>query len=875
MVISALLVGAVTTFLWGANWEMEATLVRAGGERARAAAGQIANLMGPGSHASMQKWRAAAGDQDVRKYVRDSRDDTSNGMRAHLLALVEGTGAWSIEVWSAGGSRLLEVSTPLAEAPNAPVVVLPPLTGPPALGFNALQAVRGVVFHDSAVEIVDTPAEGMPAPLGPLGYLVFRSILTVNPPGALNRLVGGDAVIQIGNTAGGAWTDLSTIVPPPPVDFTASETETAEYRTREGDRRVGGMAIVAGTPWAVWVEFPRALLVAPAHTFLRRMIGFALIVVGIGGMLVRSVSSRITRPLHALAHAADDIAAGEYSRTINVTRSDEIGRAARAFNAMAADVRDSHQQLEARVLERTQALEALGASEAHYRTIVEVALDCIITIDADGNVVEFNPAAERTFGYEKQDVVGRELTALLVPVSSRADHRTNIARFLATGGRSPVGRRLEMTVAKRDGSEFPVEMALSAVGPGRGFAIIMQDVTERRKAAMVLEESQAERKRLRETFLSHVSHELRTPLTAILGWSNMLLAGRLEGAAHDRALDIIHRNAQSQNQLISDLLDVSRIISGKLRLDLRTVELPAVIEAAVEATRPAAEAKGVRLTTALDPRAGPINGDADRLQQVVWNLITNAIKFTGEGGEVAVELRSVDSRVEITVRDSGMGIEPEFLPHIFDRFRQADPGTNRIHGGMGLGLSIVRQLVELHGGTVRAESEGEGKGATFTVSLPFVNFRREPERAEGLHFGAAGHAEINCPPSLHGLRVLAVDDEADTREMIRAVLEHCKMEVITAASASEALEVVAKSRPDVLISDLGMPGEDGYALIAKVRALPAERGGHIPAAALTAYVRAEDRVKVLRSGFQLHVSKPLEPNELVAVVANLAGRLNG
>ena len=424
-----------------------------------------------------------------------------------------------------------------------------------------------------------------------------------------------------------------------------------------------------------------------------------------------------------------------------------------------------------------------------------------------------------------------------------------------------------------------------------GTLTVIEDVTERvareaelqaqvdaRTQALAREkaarEEAEEANRLKDEFLATVSHELRTPLTSILGWSNMLLAGRLEGEARDRALDIIHRNAQSQNQLISDLLDVSRIISGKLRLDLRTVELTSIIEAAVEATRPAAEAKGVRLTTTLDPRSGPINGDADRLQQVVWNLLTNAIKFTDAGGEIAVSLGSVDSRVEITVRDSGMGIDPEFLPHIFDRFRQADPATNRMHGGMGLGLSIVRQLVELHGGTVRAASEGAGKGATFTVSLPFVNFKRGPGRAERPSLNTGGETEIHCSASLQGLRVLVVDDEADTREMIRAVLEHCKMEVVTAASASEALEAIAQSHPDILISDLGMPGEDGYALIAKVRALPAERGGQIPAAALTAYVRGEDRVRVLRSGFQLHVSKPLEPNELIAVVANLANRLN-
>jgi signal transduction histidine kinase/CheY-like chemotaxis protein len=424
-----------------------------------------------------------------------------------------------------------------------------------------------------------------------------------------------------------------------------------------------------------------------------------------------------------------------------------------------------------------------------------------------------------------------------------------------------------------------------------GTLTVVEDVTERvaREAELqaqvdartqalarekVAREEAEEANRLKDEFLATVSHELRTPLTSILGWSNLLLAGGLSGEAHDRALDIIHRNAQSQNQLISDLLDVSRIISGKLRLDLRTVELPAVIEAAVEATRPAADAKGVRLTAALDPRAGPVNADADRLQQVVWNLLTNAIKFTPAGGQILIKLESVGPRVEITVRDSGIGIHPEFLPHIFDRFRQADPGTNRVHGGMGLGLSIVRQLVELHGGAVRAESEGAGKGATFIISLPFVNFEGGPQAAGRRPLPAAGQLGINCPPSLRGLRVLVVEDEADTLGMIRAVLEHCKMEVITAGSASEALEAVVQSRPDVLLSDLGMPGEDGYALIAGVRALPAERGGQIPAAALTAYMRPEDRAKVLGSGFQLHVPKPFEPHELVAVVAALAGRLN-
>jgi len=539
-------------------------------------------------------------------------------------------------------------------------------------------------------------------------------------------------------------------------------------------------------------------------------------------------------------------------------------------------------------------------SAALLRWMNDLAGQGILITDAALKIRAWNRWLEEHSGLGAAEVLGRHLVEVYTELETRRLDRHY--KWVLEGQTRILSQRLHghlLPLPTETGVSGFSEMQQTArISPliaedGRviGTLTVIEDVTERvereaelqaqvdartqalarEKAARVEAE---EANRLKDEFLATVSHELRTPLTAILGWSNMLLARRRDEEMHDRGLEIIHRNAQAQNQLISDLLDVSRIISGKLRLDLRTVELPAVIEAAVEATRPAAEAKGVRLTTALDPRSGPINGDADRLQQVVWNLLTNAIKFTDAGGEIAVKLRSVDTRVEITVQDSGIGIDPEFLPHIFDRFRQADPGTNRIHGGMGLGLSIVRQLVELHGGTVRAESKGEGKGATFTVSLPFVNFRRGTERAERLPPLAVGNMEINCAPSLQGLRVLAVDDEADTREMIRAVLEHCKMEVITAASASEALEAIAQSHPDVLISDLGMPGEDGYALIAKVRALPPERGGQIPAAALTAYVRAEDRVKVLRSGFQLHVPKPLEPNELLAVVANLAGRLS-
>jgi CheY-like chemotaxis protein len=352
----------------------------------------------------------------------------------------------------------------------------------------------------------------------------------------------------------------------------------------------------------------------------------------------------------------------------------------------------------------------------------------------------------------------------------------------------------------------------------------------------------------------------------------MLGKSQLDPVTISRAIEVIRRNARMQVQMIDDLLDVSRIVTGKLRLSVQPVDLGTVIIAVVDGLRPAAEAREIRLQLQLDSPAGQVSGDPDRLQQVAWNLISNAIKFTPRGGRVVVSLARVESHVEVTVSDTGLGIATEFLPHVFDRFRQADATTTRAFGGLGLGLSIVRQLVELHGGTVRVDSEGEGLGATFTVSLPLAAVRSavsDTGSAQQPEFKPPG---FECPPELDGLRVLVVDDEAETCELLQFILEGCGAQVTTSSSAAAALEAVAEEAFDVLISDIGMPDEDGYSLIAKVRALGKERGGKVPAAALTAYAREEDRIRVLQSGFQTHVPKPISPNELVAVVANLAGR---
>ena len=378
---------------------------------------------------------------------------------------------------------------------------------------------------------------------------------------------------------------------------------------------------------------------------------------------------------------------------------------------------------------------------------------------------------------------------------------------------------------------------------------------------------------LKDEFLATLSHELRTPLNAILGWSQMLQNRNLSEAETKKALATIERNARSQSQLIDDILDVSRIITGKLRLDVRAVELPTVIMAAVDTARPAAEAKNIRLQTLLDPQAETLSGDPDRLQQVVWNLLSNAIKFTPKNGRVQVRLERVNSHVEIVVSDTGKGIEPDFLPHVFDRFRQSDGSMTRRHGGLGLGLAIVRQLVELHGGTVSVASDGAEQGSTFIVNLPLLPVRSEPaSEIPRIHPKAEATAALDCPPVLSELRVLLVDDEADSRNLLNIVLGSCGANVTTASSAAEAFETVKQEEFDIIISDIGMPDEDGFSLIRKIRDLPDGDSRRIPAIALTAYARAEDRVLALRSGFQMHIAKPVEPAELIAVVENLAKR---
>jgi PAS domain S-box-containing protein len=503
--------------------------------------------------------------------------------------------------------------------------------------------------------------------------------------------------------------------------------------------------------------------------------------------------------------------------------------------------------------------------------IVASSDDAIVSKNLDGIIESWNAAAERIFGYTAEEMIGKPI-ALLVP-SDRPDEEPGILARLRRGERVD---HFQTVRVRKDGKLIDVSVTISPIKDASGAIIgaskIARDITELKQLMIEREQlldgeraarSEAERvSRVKDEFLATLSHELRTPLNAILGWSQLLRSGAIPARDFGEALETIERNSRIQAQLIEELLDVSRIISGKLRLDVQPIDLASIVDGVVESMRPAADAKEIRLQRTLDPTAGPVMGDANRIQQVVWNLLSNAIKFTPKGGRVQVLLQRVASSVQITVTDSGQGVPPEYIPQLFQRFWQADASTTRKHGGLGLGLAIVRHLVEVHGGTVHASSEGVGKGATFTVTLPLSSVKRSSDQSCS--------AQSTIPLDLQGVRVLVVDDEMDARNLIKLVLESHGATVTLAESADQAMSAIKQQKQDVVLSDIGMPGEDGYSLLARMRNLGADEGRDTPAVALTAFARAEDRRRALLAGFQMHVPKPVEAGELIAVVANLS-----
>ncbi|HET9528083.1 MAG TPA: ATP-binding protein [Pyrinomonadaceae bacterium] len=423
-------------------------------------------------------------------------------------------------------------------------------------------------------------------------------------------------------------------------------------------------------------------------------------------------------------------------------------------------------------------------------------------------------------------------------------------------------KNIEASVAQTEAARLHVEELSRYIGE------LQRSEEARGQLLLRAERARAEAEaanRIKDEFLATLSHELRTPLTSLLGWSSVLREARRDEKVLSQGLDAIDRNARVQAQLIDDLLDVSRIVSGKLNLDVRPLDICSVTRAAINVVRPAADAKRITLHHSAQPGLGAISADSARLHQIIWNLLSNAVKFTPQGGAITIRIEQERSHAKVTVQDTGQGIDPEFLPRVFDRFRQADSSTTRSFGGLGLGLAIVRHLVELHGGTVSAESEGAGKGATFSATFPLLKDSTEPVA----HCTELSFAEIG---SLDGLRVLLVDDEPEAREIISTVIGRTGAEVKTCISASEALMKLTEWRPDVILSDIAMPEEDGYSFIGKVRSLPRDKGGETPAAALSAYARDEDRMQALAAGYQMHIAKPIGASQLVTMVAKLAGR---
>jgi PAS domain S-box-containing protein len=562
-----------------------------------------------------------------------------------------------------------------------------------------------------------------------------------------------------------------------------------------------------------------------------------------------------------------------------ITALRDEGGTLRGFAKVTRDLTDRRAQQE-----------ALRRSEERFRLLVEAVIDyAIFMLDPNGYVLTWNVGARRIKGYEAKEIIGKHFSMFYPLDAIQTGWPEHELHEAAEKGRfEDEGWRI-----RKDGSRFWANVVITALrdesGQLQGFAKVTRDLSERRRAE-ALEQAGADRDalieaernarlqaqravRMKDEFLATLSHELRTPLNAILGWAQLLRRYKdIKPDDLERGTEAIERNARAQAQLIDDLLDLSRIMAGRIRLDVQRLTLSDVVQAALESIEPAALAKGIRVEKILDPFTGSISGDPARLQQVVWNLLSNAVKFTGKGGRIQIVVERVDSHVELSVSDTGIGIAPEFLPNVFDRFSQQNSSTTRGFSGLGLGLAITKQLVELHGGAVTAKSAGEGQGATFVVTLPLTIVLPDAhgvERAHPTHARAAdAHALL---PRLDGIRILVVDDEADARDLIERVLEEQGAIVSTAESGQAALEALESSRPQVLLSDIGMPNMDGYQLIRTIRASESPQR-RVPAIALTAFARGEDRKMAMLAGYQSHVAKPFDIAELVIVVAGLIER---
>jgi signal transduction histidine kinase len=672
--------------------------------------------------------------------------------------------------------------------------------------------------------------------------------------------------------------------------------------TRDNRAVYAGYSRAPFAGWTVTFSVPAEIIEAELRRSLIALVGGGALLTGLGILLATALARRLAAPMADLARSAAAVGRGETPAPVS-GHVDEVRAVAEALDGAAEHRRRTEAALrqESAVLDAVNRAGRALSAELDLQKVVQAVTDAATAVSgAKFGAFFYNvtDGGESFMLYTISGVPREAFASFPMPRNTeifaptfrgdgpiRIDDVRKDPRYGKSAphhgmpdGHLPVASYLAVPVTSRSGevigglffghpepARFGEREEQVVVGLAAQAAVAVDNARLYEKEQQAREEAESAN-RTKDEFLATLSHELRTPLNAILGWARMLESEALTAEARDKALSVIVRNAKVQSQLIEDLLDVSRIVTGKLKLELRSLSPAPVVEAALDTMRPTAEAKGVRLQSVIDPGAGPILGDPDRLQQVVWNLLSNAVKFTPRGGRVHVSLRRMNSHVEVVVGDTGPGIPAALLPVIFDRFRQADSSSRRAHGGLGIGLALVRHITEMHGGGVSVSSPGEGQGSTFTVSLPLL-IRAEAQDETG----AVAHAVDGV---LRGLKILVVDDEHDALELFSTILAGAGADIRAVASSADARAVLESWEPDMLVSDIEMPGEDGYTLIRAIRARD-DRVGAIAAVAVTAYGRLEDRVRVLEAGFQMHIVKPVEPAELIAVISSLARRPTG
>ena len=665
----------------------------------------------------------------------------------------------------------------------------------------------------------------------------------------------------------------------PSNDFQQATARMSEGSWRstmlEGTAAYASMSRSPLTGWTVGIGMPAEDMNAPIRSSMLALVFVGALILAIGVACALALSTFIVRAMTGASAGARALARGEHvmAQPSRIVEAEEL----------STGLLEAGTILDARIRERDQALlaervarSASEKDEARLSVTLRSIGDAVITTDPAGRVTLLNPVAQVLTGWSETGAIGQpiEMVFHIVQEETRRPVENPVSKVFREG--RIVGLANHTMLLSRDGRETPIEDSAAPIraadGSLIGIVLVFRDASDRREAernrqAVFDREQEARRaaeslSRSKDEFVATVSHELRTPLNAIFGWVRLLRSGNLSEAQHAHALEVVERNTRAQAQLIEDLLDMSRVVTGHLRLDMRRVELPGVIHAAVDAVKPASEARDLTIVLDIDPRTGPISGDPDRLQQVVWNLLTNSVKFTNKGGRIDVSLRAEGSDAVLRVKDTGIGMSADLLPHVFERFRQGVSSASRTHGGLGIGLALVRHLAEMHGGTVEAQSDGDGHGSLFTLRLPMLGTRAVTENPMLTSVDSADAPQGTGV--LAGLSVLVVDDDEDARDLISTTLRHAGANVVSVSSMGDALEVMRAAAPQALVSDIGMPSGTGYDLIREVRRMT--QHAKILAIALTAYGRPEDRERALAAGFNHHITKPVDPQHLVRAV---------